>query len=84
MKTLTFEALNSYVSRHPTVRPVNEIAVWSWIAGGILIVVVLAAVLSPSLNKSASNSPPGVEQLFLPPIGLPAPVPSEIIPDPSL
>ena len=84
MKTLTFATLNSYVSQHPVVRPVNEIAVWTWIAGAILIVCVLAAVLSPDLRKLAGNNPPGVEQLLVPPIGQPAPLPAEIIADPNL
>jgi hypothetical protein len=84
MKTLTFAALNSYVSQHPAVRPVNEIAVWAWIAGAILFVCVLAAVLSPNLNKLATYSPSGVEKLMVPPIGQPALLPSEILADPSL
>jgi hypothetical protein len=84
MKTLTFSLLNSYVSQHPAVRPVNEIAVWTWIAGGILMVCVLAAVLSPNLNKLATNSSSGAEQLVAPPIGQPALLPSEIITDPNL
>ena len=84
MRTLTFTTLNSYVSQHPIVRPVNEIAVWTWIAGAILIVCVLAAVLAPDRSKLAGNHPPVVEQLLVPPIGQPGPLPSEIITDPSL
>jgi len=84
MRTLTFAALNSYVSQHPVVRPVNEIAVWTWIAGAILFVCVLAAMLSPDRSKLATNSPPRVEQLLMPPIGQPALQPTEIITDPSL
>jgi hypothetical protein len=79
MKTMTFAALNSYVSEHPVVRPVNEIAVWTWIAGAILIVCVLAAVLSPNRGNLAGNS-----QFLLPPISQPAPLTTDIIADPSL
>jgi hypothetical protein len=84
MKTLTFAVLNSYASQYPAVRSVKEIAVWTWIAGAILLVCVLAAVLSPNLNKVATDSPPGVEKLMVPPIGQPALLPSEIITDPNL
>jgi hypothetical protein len=79
MKTMTFAALNSYVSEHPVVRPVNEIAVWTWIAGAILIVCVLAAVLSPNRGNLAGNS-----QFLLPPISQPARLTTDIIADPSL
>jgi hypothetical protein len=81
MKTLSFESLNSYVSEHPAVRPVNEIAVWTWIAGAILIVCVLAALLSPNLNTLTTH---GAGQLSVPPIGQPALLPSESITDPGL
>jgi hypothetical protein len=84
MNTLTFASLNSYVSQRPVVRPVNEIAVWTWIAGAILIVCMLAAVLSPDRSTLAGNNLPGVEQLLAPPLGHPVPLPSEIITDPSL
>jgi hypothetical protein len=84
MRAPTLAALNSYVSQHPVARPVNEIAVWTWIAGLILFVCVLAAALTPDRNKLASNSPPVVEQLLLPPIGHPAPPSTEIIADTNL
>jgi hypothetical protein len=60
---------------------VNEIAVWTWIAGAILIVCVLAALLSPNLNTLATH---GAGQLSAPPIGQPVLLPSEIITDPGL
>ena len=84
MKIPTFENLDSYVSQHPAVRRVNEIAVWTWIAGAVLIVLALAAVLSPGPGKLSSNSLPATEQLLVPPIGQPALLPPGIVEDPSL
>jgi hypothetical protein len=84
MRVPTLATLSSYVSQHPVARPVNEIAVWTWIAGLILFVCVLAAALTPDRNKLASSSPPVVEQLLLPPIGHAAPPTSEVIADPNL
>jgi len=77
MKAHTFATL---VSQHPVVRPVNEIAVWTWIAGAIFIVCVLAAVMSPDRTKLAGNSAPWAE-LLSPPL---APPPTEVVVDPSL
>jgi len=84
MKIPTFENLDSYVSQHPAVRPVNEIAVWTWIAGAILIVLALAAVLSPGPGELSSSNPPAPEQLLVPPIGPPALLPPGMIEDPGL
>jgi hypothetical protein len=79
MKPLSFAALNSHLSQYPAVRPLNEIAVWTWIAGIVLFVCVLAAALAPDRNQSPALG----GKLLLPPIGEPA-VPTEVVADPAL
>ena len=83
MKTLSFQALNSYVSQYPAVRPVEEIAVWTWIAGAIVVVLVLAALLAPHPGMVANNTAPW-DQLAVPPISQTAPLSSDIVAGPNL
>ena len=71
----------SYVAQHPTPRPVNEIAVWGWVAGAILAVIVLGAALSPHPTRLAGNAPPTT--LLGPPAAQPL-LPAEIISNPDL
>jgi hypothetical protein len=78
MRTSSFA---SYVSRHPRPHPVNEIAVWGWIAGAILAVIVVGTALSPHPTKHASNAPPTT--LMAPPAAQPL-LPTEIISNPDL
>ena len=83
MKNLSFQAVNSYVSHYPAVRPVEEIAVWSWIAGAILVVLVLAGLLVPRPDMLAAGTAPW-EQLAVPPITQSAPLSSDIAAGPNL
>ena len=83
MKNLSFQAVNSYVSHYPAVRPVEEIAVWTWIAGAILVVLVLAALLVPRPDMLASGTA-SWEQLAVPPITQSAPLSSDIAAGPNL
>ena len=80
MKNLTFGALNAHMSQYPHVRPFNEIAVWSWIAGAVLIVLLLTAMLAPATDRFAGAPSP----LLLPPIGQPAVPTPDITTNPAL
>jgi hypothetical protein len=71
----------SLVAQHPTPCPLNEIAVWGWIAGAILAVIVVGTALSPHPTKHASNAPPTT--LMAPPAAQPL-LPTEIISNPDL
>jgi hypothetical protein len=82
MKIPTFATLGSYAPQHAAMRPVNGIAVWAWIAGVILIVVMLGAALSPRPHTLGSGSSPATEQVLLPRVGQPL-LPSETL-DPHL
>jgi hypothetical protein len=80
VKNVTFDALNAHMSQHPVVRPFNEIAVWSWIAGAVLIVLLLTAMLAPTTGRFAGAPSP----LLLPPIGQPAVPTPDITTNPAL
>jgi hypothetical protein len=59
MKSLRFATLNAYASQYPAIRSAGEISVWAWIAGAVVFVALLAALLS-------GDRP---EHLLQPPIG---------------
>jgi len=80
VKNLTFDALNAHMSQYPHIRPLNEIAVWSWIAGAVLIVLLLTAMLAPATDRFAGAPSP----LLLPPIGEPAVPTPDITTNPAL
>jgi hypothetical protein len=74
--------LASHVSQHPTTSPVNEIAVWGWIAGAILVVIVIGTALLPHPTTLASSSIPPTT-LMAPPATQPL-LPTQIISNPDL
>jgi hypothetical protein len=47
----SFARLSAYAAEHPALRSAREISVWAWIAGVVVVLIVLAAVLTPSLRE---------------------------------
>jgi len=72
--------MRTYRNIHTHVRPLNEIAVWSWIAGAVLLVLLLTAMLAPTTGRFAGAPSP----LLLPPIGQPAVPTPDITTTPAL
>jgi hypothetical protein len=79
---MKISSLASHVSQDPTIPPVNEIAVWGWIAGAILVVIVIGAALSPHPTTLASITVPPAT-LMAPPAAQPL-LPAEMISNPDL
>ena len=57
MTHLSLATLDSYAAQHPAVRDSREISVWAWIAGAVLLMIALAAVLAPSPREGLSVHP---------------------------
>ena len=66
MKTLSSSSLRAYASRYPSVRPLDKIAVWGWIALGVIAVLVMAALLWPHKSATITIGVPDLIEQLLP------------------
>ena len=66
MKTLSSSSLKKYASQHPSVRSLNQVAVWAWIAAAVVFVIAMLVLLWPEKMATVSIVVPDLSDQLLP------------------